>query len=312
MREWGFFVGLILIAKLLTMVFSIFAGYFYFMDIFTGALNNLVLSKIFSILCLIIIELSTAISVTKLFKFIFKKKISLVLLSLLIASVTFSISFISSTNGLALRQSKKVDKTGQIERDYIQLVQDTKQVYKQKIDEVDKLIELEKGNPQGWKGKDRNTLLTDQLERINGYRLTINNLNDQLAARLDQLQSNKIRELENNKVVITLEADKFYNLVAGIMVLIFTINGLLVFFYSRIAKGNPLTELEIEAKEQADKLIRRAFGERFKFYTENDPGTKAEEIRHCKQCGAGFTPKHWNQRYCSENCKTIYNEKRNN
>jgi len=102
--------------------------------------------------------------------------------------------------------------------------------------------------------------------------------------------------------------------VAGIMVLVFFINGLLVYFYSKIAKSNPLTELEIEAKEQADKLIRRVYSEQFRSYSldkVSEPEIE-EEKRKCKQCNTEFVPKHWNQRYCNDNCKNLYNDRTKN
>lgn len=329
LREWDFFIAITLIAKVLTMLFSIFAGYFYFIDLFSAALNNVALAKTFAILCLVIIELSTAIAITKFFKFAIKKNVSLAVFSFLIMLTTFSISFISSTNGLALRQSEKVDNTLQIDKSYIQIVKDTKQDYTVKISDLNKLIETERQNPQGWKGKERSTLVTSQLERIESYRKEINNLNGELSAQLGKLENAKAQEIKNNKDLTNAESDKYYNLVAGIMILVFSVNGLLVYFYSKIAKGNPLTELETEAKERADKIIRKAFQDQFRNYSENkvtdvllgssnpdgrgssNPDGRNTEVRNCKRCNAEFTPKHWNQRYCNDECKNLYNEKRN-
>jgi hypothetical protein len=273
------------------------------------------LAKAFSIICLLIIELSTAIAITKFFKFTIKKKVNLAIFSLLLAAITFSISFVSSTNGLALRQAKTVDNTLQIENSYIQVVKNVKQEYAYKITDLNNLIEIEKQNPQGWKGKERVTLTSSQLKRIADYRKEINSLNTELMTQLRQLESGKLAELENNKKVTGAEKEKFYNIVAGIMILVFLINGLLVYFYSEIAKGNPETELEREVREQADSVIRRVYAERFKSYTGSvaiQESPKPDEIRLCKQCNAEFVPKHWNQRYCNDNCKNLYNERRNN
>jgi hypothetical protein len=314
LREWDFFIVITLIAKVLTMVFSIFAGYFYFVDLFSSALNNnATLAKAFSILCLLIIELSTAIAITKFFKFAIKKKVNLAIFSLMIAVITFSISFISSTNGLALRQSNTVDNSLQIENSYIQVVKDTKQEYNSKVADLNSLIEIEKQNPQGWKGKERSTLTASQLKRIENYRITINSLNDELNARLGKIESAKNKELENNEKLTGAESDKFYNIVAGIMILVFLINGLLVYFYSEIARADPETELEREVREQADAVIRRVYSERFRTYSAvRVDEVKPDEVRSCKQCNAEFVPKHWNQRYCNDKCKNLYNERRNN
>jgi len=179
------------------------------MDFFTKALNNEMASKIFAILCLIIIELSTAISITKLFKFVLIKHWGQAILSGLIVLTIFSISFISSTNGLAYRQAAKVDNTIFIANKHISNVQSIKQEFDQKTKAVEKLIELERQNPQGWKGKNRSALLQDQLERIEKYNALIADLNDRESAQFIKLDEAKREELTKIKPLPATEPRNF-------------------------------------------------------------------------------------------------------
>jgi len=305
---------ILLLAKVGAMSFSIFAGYFYFEGLYLSLLNSGTLSKVFTIPTLALIELSTAIAITKFFKFALRSKWSYTAVNLFIAATLFSISFVSSTNGLALRQSSRVDKTEEIKKDYKTERQALKDAYKIDRKELQSFINLELNNPQGWKGSKREILLKDQLKRISNYQIELKGLSDTYQGQLKGLKDLESSQIKDNEALTNAEANRYYNIVAFVMALIFLLNCALVYFYSRIVKETnkdfSKNELKRQIEEEADKFIQNTFNARLSTYA---PGkvkqtlrieeAKVIEQRTCKHCGKAFDIKHWNQLYCNEICK---------
>ena len=314
-QEWRVFVAITLIAKLTAMAFSIFAGYFFFYDLLFDALNNKALASAFSIINLIIIEVSTAIALTKFFKFTFKGFSWLASIgTLLVAGALFTVSFISSTNGLALRQVNIVDQSGEIEKTYQVQKDSIVNYYSQRREEYDKLKNIELNNPQGWKGTKREFLTLSQLENIKTYNNEVKNLYNEEKGTLAGIRAEYTQKLDMNKSTMRLEADKYYNIVVVIMILIVIVNGALVYFYSKIVeddKKEVVNEFKKELSLQADKLIEQTFKERLALYfnasgqqqTRSIQDAQIVQERECRNCGEKFIVEHWNQRYCSPECK---------
>jgi ribosomal protein S27AE len=315
-REWRVFIAITLIAKLTAMTFSIFAGYFFFYDLLFDALNNKTLASVFSIINLIIIEASTAIALTKFFKFTFKGFSWLASIgTLLMAGALFTVSFISSTNGLALRQANIVDQSEGINEAYQVRKDSIVNYYSQRRAEYSKLKEIELNNPQGWKGSKREFLTLKQLENIKAYNNEVKSLYSEEKEALAAIKADYTKELDANKSIMKLEADKYYNIVIIIMILIVIVNGALVYFYSKIVeddKKEVVNEFKKELSLQADKLIEETFKERLALYfnasgqqQQTRPIQDAQIVqeRECKNCGEKFIVEHWNQRYCSPECK---------
>lgn len=246
LKEWRVFILLTLILKVGAMVFSIFAGFFYFENLFITILNSSVLSKLFAVAALLLIEVLTAISLSKFFKFGIRLKFKKATPILLLACLFFSISFVSSTNGLALRQSRKIDNTTAITANHNgQKRQLTAKFEAAKERANQRRLTIEK-NPQGWINGRRSTLTNEQLVNISGCYDEIKHFENNYNKDLERLKSVFDTQILQNNSEIESESVKYYKIVTVIMVLIFLVNGLLMFFYSRIYSE---TNKEAEAVE---------------------------------------------------------------
>ncbi len=253
-REWRLFIFITIILKLAGMVFSIFAGYFYFYSLFLQLLNSPFTAKVFSGVALIIIEVLTALSLSKFFKFALRLKIQAIPIFLL-SVFFFVISFVSSTNGLSLRQSTKKDNTTLLQAQYDTKKENINKLFNNRIRELKTQIQLIKNNPQGWKGSKRVYLLNSQLNKIDKYINQINRLENDRAARLDEAKRLLNNSLATNKKNVENEAAKYYDIVSIMMFLIFFVNGLLMFFYSKIFAENQKELSTIEVIKDFSKDI---------------------------------------------------------
>lgn len=247
LKEWRVFILITLVVKIAAMIFSIFAGYFYFNNLFTTILNSPFAAKIFAITNLLLIEVLTAIILSKFFKFVIKGQIKTAIPILLLTVGFFSISFYSSTNGLALRQSKKVDNIEIINASYQLKKENLNLNINQQKDLINDQIVTIKNNPQGWNKGKRTILLSDQLLSIDLYYKDLKRLEKAKRNDLRKIKESYLQEKAINNAHMTNEADKFYNIVTIIMVLIFLVNGLLMFFYSKIFDENEkeLSKIEV-------------------------------------------------------------------
>ena len=276
LKEWRVFILITLVVKLAAMLFSIFAGYFYFNNLFISLLNSPFWAKFFAGTNLLLIEVLTAIAISKFFKFVIRGTWKTAIPILFIVGALFAVSFVSSTNGLALRQSKKVDNAELIEQQHGYVINEVKANYHKQMEVIQDRIKAEQSNPLGWSGGKRTALLQDQLMRIDYYYKDLKKLSAELKMELFDLKTSHDADLISNNNTIQAEADKFYNIVAIIMVLIFLINGVLMFFYSRIfeEKEVELSKVEIisdigeEMQNKTDDLIENAINSRLNLYFE--------------------------------------------
>lgn len=300
LKEWGFFVWLIIIVRALTMTFSVFAGYFFYVDIFNSVVGSGLSSKVFTISILSIVELTTIIALSKFFKFLIRKDLKPTLLSAGMALILFTVTFISSSEGLSMRQALKVDIKPKIDTLYNKDRKELRIKMENDIKSIEKLIAVEQQNPLSWKNK----LSSSQLVRIENYTKQVSTLRENFKAESAKIDSLQQADLHRNKLTTSKEASKYYNLVICIMLITLLINGLLRYFYSRIAKesSDPYEEIRQKAKEQ----IQRVFEEAMNF----EPAATTTQ-RVCKFCGKELKSKHWNQHYCNDECKTKFHDRSN-
>lgn len=246
LKEWRVFILLTLVLKVSAMVFSIFAGFFFFENLFVSILNNLVLAKIFSIIALLLIEVLTAISLSKFFKFGIRFDLKKAIPVFLLSCFFFSISFISSTTGLALRQGKKVDNTTAITAKYNDDKRQITTTYQLSKQRVNDRLQIIKKNPQGWINGKRSVLTNDQLTMVKGCYDEFKFLENNYSQALQKAKRVFNADLLENSKYSKAEAEKYYKIVSGIMLLIFMVNGILMFLYSRIFSEK---EKEAEAAE---------------------------------------------------------------
>lgn len=238
LKEWQVVILLLIILKFGAMLFSIFAGYSYLQNFFFELLNDKVSSIVFTVLALVLVEGLVMYFLSKLFKFALRLRFKTAILPAFGAVIFFSISFILSTNGLALRQSNRVDNTEVLTNQYNDKVLNTNVLFNSQLDEVRDRIRTIKQNPQGWKNSKRIILLDHQLKQIDLYYSDIKRLNGEHKVELNNLKSEYDKQIQLNASSMTNEADKYYLIVSVIMAIIFVINGLLMYLYGRIWAEN--------------------------------------------------------------------------
>jgi len=348
--EWRTFILISIILKISAMTFSVFAGYYYFNQLFISILNSAFLSSVFGVIVLLIVEILTAISLSKFFKFALRLEMKSAMPILFLSIFFFSISFVSSTNGLALRQSQKIDNTEIITAQYNDKILNVNLLYDDKKALVKERINTIKANPQGWTKGKRTILLSYQLKRIDDYYNDLQKSEKNRKQELNGLKSKNQNDLQLNSKYMNLESEKYYKIVSVLMLMIFLINGLLMFFYSKIFNENEaeLATVEViktfstDINNKAVNLIENQIQDTFNMYfsaiqnnfdtlqedkninksigfnTNNVTTNKVDttkgktENRTCLHCSKEFIYRTWNQKFCCDNCRITHWENKTN
>ncbi len=263
-KEYGVFIALVLLVKLATSLFSAYAGYYYVKRTFIEVLANYTWTIVFSVVSLVLIELLTNLSLSKFYKTSLRGNIKAAIGFVLLSFVFFGLSFYLSTNGLALSQATKTDNSQFIVEKYnLQLSELESQAESEKH-QAKEAIELIKANPSGWRNRKRDVLLPEQLAAINGYYAQIEKIRERLRADKSHLQESRLQELKSNTGTIAVEKEKYFKIVAGVMIIQLFVNGLIMFFYSRIYNEKHKDQLAKETVQEfatdisdtTDKLIK--------------------------------------------------------
>ncbi len=197
---------------------SIYSGWFFFVNYMKGmSQTDSNAPYVFSILLLILVEFLAAYAITKAAKAILHKQLSTSIISGVFAVGIFGLSFYSSTNGLAARQSKKADNTEIIVANSdIQRVW-TNNNYDNQIRELRAANDLELENLQGWRNGQRSVLSEAQMKRIEENNKQIGKLNDLKRSELAQLKNERKAELKENRDIMMAEADKYWLFIAIVL-----------------------------------------------------------------------------------------------
>jgi hypothetical protein len=255
-KEWKTAISLFYVLKYVTIFFSGFAGLFEVLNLFLPIIVNETISKIFAFALIILIELLTAFFLSKSFKFILRSDYITSIACLLFSFMLFGITFYTSTNGLAKRQSGIVDQTMTISTGSNIEISNIKEQTKNEITRLNQLIEIEKNNPQNWTKGKRNVLSASQLKSIQNYNEAILTAQKTQQKEIERLNVAMATKLLKNEIIVQNEASKYYNIVAIIMFLNFLVNGGLMFAWSRIYKETELSQLINEkVKDINDKLM---------------------------------------------------------
>jgi len=233
-------------AKYLTMAISAGAGYLYLSVMFVAMLSQQ-LAIFAAVAVLFLLELATAYFISKTVKFTIKKRFTTALPYLVFALLIYSVTFYTSTNGLAERQAKKADQTSYIVTLYSDRKDSIIQVYNNRIDFI-------KSNPEKFApdatGKwNARRLSTRQLSQIENFEAQ----KDLKLKELDQLQNQTM--LTNSDDTNTVHS-KYYWFVAGIMFVQLVSNVFIMFANSQIYKENNRADLNKEKIENQKNIIQ--------------------------------------------------------
>lgn len=258
-KEWLSVILLIIILKIATSAVSIFSGFFYLDNFYFSFLNSDNASKIFSILTLLLIEGLNALFLAKFFKFALRVQFKTAAFPLLCAVLTFTISFVISCNGIALYSAKGEDLSKEINSKYNTIIAETKKENSANIAQLESYINTIKANPENWSGGKRCILSEYQNKEIAKTFDLITSYKVELNKTLQNIEKQRNNELiENNKKTVDT-ADKFYNIVAFIMLIQIICSGGLWFFWCKIsaqdAPENEYAESINDIYNKANNLI---------------------------------------------------------
>jgi len=254
-KEWATVIILLLILKLATSAVSVFSGFYYLDNFFFSFLASETISKIFAVIALILIEGLCALFLAKFFKFALRLEFKTAILPFFCSIIVFTISFVVSTNGIALYTSNAEDLTKEIQQKYNFQISELKKECSENIKQIESYIETIKNNPEYWSNGKRcilsekqNTDITNAFNKIQLYKSQLNTDIKRLEVERKNEQS------ENNKATIN-KADKYYKIVAIIMFIQIVCSGGLWFFWSKIAAQDAP---ENEYKEAMTNIYDRA------------------------------------------------------
>jgi len=236
-KEWKVAITIAFIAKLFTVGFSLFAGFFFLYRKFLPVLNSNISAIITAVIALALLEGMTNVFLSKFFKFLFRKQIATTAAVLVALFFTYSLSFYSSCEGLAMRQSEKVDNSLLIVESTNFEADQIKKEAAELIDYYKKETEIVKTN--SWKGR----LNTKQLNMISTYNKNIQEIRQRQRDDLNNLKKEQKMSLENNDIQTTSEANEYYKLIAIIMLVQIFANFFLMLSYSRIYTENDRKEV---------------------------------------------------------------------
>ena len=253
-QEWLSIIILVLTVKVATSAVSVFSGYYYLTDVFRGLFGSETLQKTFAVISLVLIELLNALFLAKAFKFILRLNNFKWIFPLILSVGLFFISFVTSTNGIAIYTADKVDLTANIEEKYKTMVDAVKAETAANIDICKQQIENIKQNPSDWKDGKRCILSAGQLAEINKAYDKISALNKDKDLKISQLTIDKNTELSDNQAVTINTSEKYYTYVSVIMAIQIICSFLLWYFWAKISGED---DTENEQKENIEQSLNR-------------------------------------------------------
>lgn len=254
-QEWLTVIILLLITKAVTSAISIFSGFQYLQNFFFGLINNEAAANTFSILALLLIEGLAALFLAKFFKFALRMQLLTAAMPFVFAALVFAVSFITSTNGIAVYTAKGVDLSKEINGKYNTQLEVLKADYDAEAATVKEHINTIKNNPEEWKDGKRSVLSKAQNLQLNICYDKLNSLKVDYNAQVKEVKEAQKIELADNATHTTNEADKYYNIVAVIMAIQVVCSGGLWFFWCKISGED---KPEIDAKEGVKAIYDKA------------------------------------------------------
>lgn len=281
--EWRSAIIITALIKLLTMLFSAYAAYTFFYNYIIHIIENQQLSSIFSIVVLVFLETITAIFLGKLFKFFLRKKYRLSLFTFFLVSSLYTLSFISSTEGLAQKQSSKIDKTLALKERHEKQLEALNQSQVKQIQEVDTLISSIRNNPVVWSNRKRKHLSLEQQENILQLNMQKQGIRKSFEARKKQSKVDFAHEINMNQQLMAKSANKYYQVMAIAMIIQFAFTGILIFLLHRVhlqenkqqILNENLKAIRDKIFQQASDFVQQGLQEAVNGFFQQSPGTKS-------------------------------------
>lgn len=254
-REWAAVIVLLLILKLSTSLVSMFSGYYYLENFFFSFTNSTPVARCFSIVALLIIEGLCAMFLAKFFKFALRLDFKTAVFPLICVGLVFWCSFIVSTNGIALYANKAEDLSKEITAKYNALSENAKTQCAADIQTNEDYISTLKSNPQGWSGGRRCMLSDFQTQEVAKAYDAIEGRKKALSVQLKEIEAQCAAALEENNKKTIDTSERYYNIVAIIMLVQILCSGGLWFFWCKIAAEDAP---EVDRRESIQDVYDKA------------------------------------------------------
>ena len=230
--EWQWLIIVSGLIKIATAVFSVFCGYHYISQNFEHI--GYLLSVVFGIISIVIIETLNALLLGKGAKMVLNKKwvsgISLMFASLCI----FFISFMVSTEGLASWQtSQPREKVASREKEIVMS-------YDNRVANFQKVVKTI--NADTWQGK----ISTAQEREVVRLSTLIENIEKEKVKAIEIERQRVADQQDKIESVVTFKAEKYYKVAAVVMAFQFVGNILFTFFLFLVNRENQGLNSEIE------------------------------------------------------------------
>jgi len=204
--------------RLTTAGVSIYSGWFFFVNYLKPMSQpDSNAPYVFSVLLLIAVEYLAAYTITKFTKAVLHKKTYTSIIIGLFATGIFALSFHSSTNGLAARQSKKADNSDIIIANANLQRTNIADEYDKQISELKQANKLELKNLQGWNNGKRSLLSEVQMKRMEANNYRIAELNNLKREEISELKHEQKNELKENRFVVMEESNKYWLFIAIVL-----------------------------------------------------------------------------------------------
>jgi hypothetical protein len=265
--EWKSAIIITALIKFLTMLFSAYAAYTYFYQYIIHIVENQQLSTIFSIAVLVFLEAITAIFLGKVFKFFFRKRYRLSLFIFILVGALYTLSFVSSTNGLAKRQAAKTDNTRAIRQQYQEQLNVLALSQSKEILELDTLIANIQKNPIVWLNRKRKHLSLEQQNNILQLNRQKSDIRKNFEVKKEQLKTDFVDKINQNQEVMAKTANQYYQVMAIVIVIQFVVTGILIYLLYRVyLQENKQEILNERIKAVHDRIYNHATDSILKIY----------------------------------------------
>lgn len=233
-KEWGTVIVLVALVKIATCLISVVSGYTYINNLFFGFLNSEQWAQFFSVAALILIEGLNWFMLDKAFKFLLRQEYKVCAMPLIAALLIFSLSFHLSANGIAILTADKADLATDINGKFNTMADNMKSDIESQIADIDQNIKDIKSNPEHWSNGKRSILSPEQNAQIQKLYERKSELRTRLNEDVKVMEIERKNALAENATNTTDQANKFYCVVAAIMLVQFCCNLFLMFCWKKI------------------------------------------------------------------------------
>ena len=270
---WGLIAGFILL-RLLTSFVSIFSGFAFFRVNFAGVIDNPVARIIAAVGLLAVIEVITAAFLFKMFKFVFAYRWAAAGAMFAGVALFFSISFYTSTNGIALYKSDTTEQAATANERATAAADSVRAYYAGQVAIL--RANIDAITPPRWNvdGNGNPQLTTQQQATKTDLYNKILSLQAEQRQALQTAADDADKVWQGITAAADADADKYAGYVTAIMILQLIANGVLCFLYSRIYhENNRADEVTAEIKNFAkdiaadtDAIIKNQISEQYSNY----------------------------------------------